>query len=507
MNRTSNAGLKVPFGKRGDKLVAPTEVQEIGLACACICPGCAVQLMIRQGKKRRHFAHYNAYGSERCVEQSIHAAAIQVLLEHRWLRVPAMMVVERKKAKSGKLVERSHELSPSRVIRFDQCKPEVTLNDLDKGVIRPDVIGYRAERQMLVEMCFTHAVDAEKMVKVANYGYPTIESHLFDLDLDHEFEAVRQRVLEEVAYKDWLYYPNQAQVREQLRAEIDAEIQALDRIHERQLVNARSKQQAEEARLEKQRLTRDEARQHRQATAAAEHRAYQQRSVHEKEQEIRQKLGIKGSWPNYLRFFNPNNRAIDAPHRLWQAAVFHQFIFQKPRLSTTVEVAKVIRWVIDWFGETPGTDPDAAKAVRAFLSYLKGCGFIQRPSVTLDVEIYIVLHIELAPPVRRAAIRFSDHGTGQTIEALLPTGSSGCSIKHFGDSTRWKKDWPSYEDAYASATKWVSMSRKDELKILTILYENRQNLPAPFHFAMAMRDHDIPLSVTFNFLKETGLLE
>lgn len=83
---------RVPFGLRSGVLVAPADMEETGLACARTCPGCETDLIIRQDKKRCHFAHYRAIGSANCVESAIHGAAIQVLLESNWVQVPEKFV-------------------------------------------------------------------------------------------------------------------------------------------------------------------------------------------------------------------------------------------------------------------------------------------------------------------------------------------------------------------------------------------------------------------------------
>lgn len=102
--------LKVPFGRLGERIVAPIEALAGGLACECVCPGCGTRLVLRQGKKRRHFAHYNAPALNRCVEQSIHSAAIQILLDAKYMPLPALHVHVNRAAADGTEVKRSHML-------------------------------------------------------------------------------------------------------------------------------------------------------------------------------------------------------------------------------------------------------------------------------------------------------------------------------------------------------------------------------------------------------------
>lgn len=150
----SKKTLKVPFGRQRDRLVAPTDVQGAGLDCQCICPGCGAKLVLKQGSKRRHFAHHNAPGSDQCVESAIHAAAKKVLVDHGSLVVPEVAFYITATTSEGDVLHERNVLSPQRRIRFDRTVPEVTID-----TIRPDVVGYRGERQLLVELYFRHRVD------------------------------------------------------------------------------------------------------------------------------------------------------------------------------------------------------------------------------------------------------------------------------------------------------------------------------------------------------------
>lgn len=147
MVEKSKRDLKVPFGKQNDRLVSPNDDLPIGLDCQCSCPGCGAALVLRRGRKRRHFAHYSSPATENCVSQAIHSAAIQVLLEAKHVMIPAHWVQVRKYADNGKLVERYLELSPKRRVRFDECRAEVTISHPEMGIVRPDVVGYRGDRQ------------------------------------------------------------------------------------------------------------------------------------------------------------------------------------------------------------------------------------------------------------------------------------------------------------------------------------------------------------------------
>lgn len=407
MAEKATRGLKVPFGKQNDKLVSPNDNLAIGLDCECTCPGCGAALVLRHGRKRRHFAHHNSPVYDNCVSQAIHSAAIQVLMEAKHIMIPANWLHVKRYANTGQLVERYLELCPKRRVRFDECLAEVTVSHPDLGTVRPDVVGFRGDRQLFVEMWYRHQVDEEKKAKLAAIGVPAIEVWLQDLDLEEGFAAIERRVLHE-ALSHWLFYPGEQEARAKLQAEVDREVERINDLDAKRREMMRLKaeaRQAEKARSQQEKL---EAELLRVTEEKKKFLPFRQRPNDEKERVLRAALGIKGSWPRYLEVECRENASIDAPYRIWQAAVFRHFIFQKPRNETKFYLPEVSTWVRNWFGETSGhswvgntnlISGDSLRAVKSFLFYLNGCGFINYAGPGTGGE-FTVQHSELGPPPR-----------------------------------------------------------------------------------------------------------
>lgn len=501
-----SSDLRVPFGRRGDSLVGPADVLEKGLACDCVCPGCGAPLLTRQGSKRRHFAHYNAPGSALCVRQSIHAAAIQVLLRAKRLAVPAMMVSVREHSKSFSIVQRSQELRPQGMVDFDACAHEVTFSNPEFGTIRPDVVGYHGDSLLLVEICFTHAVDAEKLLKVERYGHPMLEIDVADLNLEAGMAALEKRVLEEVAYKQWLFYPGTTAIVQELTEEVREEIKWHDDKYERERARARSKAEFRSLQEQRVRLQAKKAYLLRLAAVQEKIEIYRQKPVHEKVDAIRRRLSIPGTWPNFLRRAHYDNDAIDAPAKLWQAAAFHRFVFNRSSKWASFDSGEVTSWVLDWFGRVskPGLDPN--RAVLAFLIYLKGCGFLRYGGSHDGHHKYIVVHDGLVPPERKpeqeANKPIPDAPQPQPILGAQDRTGLASSDSIFG----WKPVWPEYDMVRVAVSKWLSMSQQDELTLLYVLYECRNDLPSPTDFALMMRD-EVPLANVLQFLRSHDFIE
>lgn len=366
-------------------MCAPANVQS-GLACGCTCIGCGAILIAKKGaKKRWHFAHHNVEIGESCAESAIHAAAKQVLLEQNWLRLPGMRVVVCGQATSGQTLEESSVLSEERVVRFERTCAEVW-----EDGIRPDVVGYRGERRLLVEMYFRHRVDENKRRKIGKLKLPTIEVDLSDLDVSTGFDAIAQRVIHETAYKTWLFFPNEEQERQRLLAGLAARIERANREHQVEQAADQKRQATRHRKLENDRKRREAANQR-----------YRQMSHEDKERDLRERLGIAGRWPYYLCKKGDGASAIAEQAMIWQAALFSRFIFQRANSSFELKQTSVIQWILERF-ETGRSSPESVHAeVRRYLGYLAACGFLKKlPYNPYESQGYTVVHGALEPPAR-----------------------------------------------------------------------------------------------------------
>jgi hypothetical protein len=482
----NSSGLKIPFGRRDGYLIGPSDVSEAGLACQCFCPGCGAKLMTRQGSKRRHFAHYNAPGSILCVQQSIHAAAIQVLLTAKRLTVPSMVVYAEKYSKSGSKVILSRQLGAEGTVRFDSCLEEVTFSRPECGTIRADVVGYYGDKQLLIEICFTHAVDEEKLAKVERYGHPMIEIDVANQNFDGGITALEQHVLEELHNKEWLFYPSTAEAMSSLAVQVDIEIKLRDEEYERDQARWRQIAAQRLAQAERARLHEEQAQVQERAALQARIDAYRKKPMQDKEDAIRRRLSIEDPWPHYLRRTHPDNGAIDAPFRLWQAAAFHQFVFNKP-LRTTFDTFQVERWVSDWFGLVPSRGLVPRKAVVAFLNYLKGCSFLAYSGSTNGRISFSVIHNKLVPsaPVKHK----TEQAQGSTAQPKSPfTPVAAIVPTQWHSAIIWNDSWPDYAKVRTAIIRRANASMSEELTLIHVLYQCRRDLPTPDEFALIVQE-------------------
>lgn len=509
MSANNQLYAKTPFGLKGGRMLAPVDV-ESGLSCGCTCPGCDARLVAKLGEKNAwHFAHHNVTPIQSCLETAIHAAAKQVLLDENWFQVPGNYISVSGRTKYGAIHTKNQVLRSERAIRFDYSRDEVWETNL-----RPDVVGYRGNLRILVEMFFTHKVDEAKRHKLDALHLHAIEIDLSNLASDSGFEEVRQRVLHDIVEKEWLFYPGEKEAREALNITLDEEIAQLNLAHDLRL----AKQQREEHRQlaerqitdelqQRKKVVREQARQQeaeRIRRANERHRdQYKALPLMEKEHLLRESLGITGVWPYWLNRVRPEATAIAELPRIWQARLFSRFIFGKGAAVTRLEVNTLHEWVVERFGVVDTRAAEARIEVKQFLGYLRGCGFLEKsPYNPYEADYYKVVHDKLAPPSR-------PKNGGVTREAP-PNSPSPSSLTELPAIIKphwlWRASWPSKAEMLDTANTLLAASPHKELllhEIETLSPQRRPN--EPLVFALLLERQGIPRRSTLDFLVELGL--
>lgn len=418
-------------------MYAPVDV-DAGLACGCCCAGCGAILVAKKGEKNRwHFAHYNVEIGESCAESAIHAAAKQVLLDHNWLRVPSANVVVSGQTTSGITLVESSTLSQERDVRFERTCAEVWTDG-----IRPDVIGYRGERKLLVEMYFRHQVDEDKRRKLRRLNLPALEVDLSDLDVSTGFDAIRERVLHETASKAWLFLPSEEEEKQRLAVRLASRIEEANRQYQAKQVAEQERQAARQRKLDDERKRRD----------AATLR-YRQTSLEDKERDLRKRLGIVGRWPYYLRKEGNGASAIVEPAMIWQGALFSRFIFRKANRDFELKQDSVLQWVFERFDAGDNSIAVVHAEVRRYLGYLCACGFMKKLLYNpYESQGYKVVHGELEPPARverpadalkRQSVVPVTHRDLMTVPTLAAASASTPTPT---ERWIWRASWPKWHE-------------------------------------------------------------
>lgn len=170
-----------------------------GAACRCVLPGTEVPLIaknkgkfpgqaLEKGQRQAHFAYTAGSNPQRAIESAIHKLAKTVFHQRRRLHLPRIEPnwewdIELDQALARVIpielpaeqityyleqgTERANELLAGKfaggVHEFGDVQLELRLTS-DAGTIIADAVGYnKGATKMVVEFCFTHAVDAEKV--------------------------------------------------------------------------------------------------------------------------------------------------------------------------------------------------------------------------------------------------------------------------------------------------------------------------------------------------------
>ena len=203
---SSAADVKLAYGEAPDgRMVFIADVPS-GKACGMACPGCGEPLWAKKGPViAHHFAHE---GDSNCVaayETMMHKLAKQIIAEDKRIWLPPL------EARVGDL---SKQIYPGMWFNFDHVETEVWQDG-----IRPDIVAYKGERALAIEMFVTHACGQEKIALVQERGTAMIEIDLSDVPRDAEVATITAAVLKN-APRRWLFNAKLIYVQNELLREI-----------------------------------------------------------------------------------------------------------------------------------------------------------------------------------------------------------------------------------------------------------------------------------------------
>jgi hypothetical protein len=218
-------GVKLAFGRRWDGRIIHISESARGGACGCTCPAdtCGRKLIAHKPESdiTHHFAHAPLTASE-------HAAGISPNCEsgHKTaLHVYAQQVLNDTKTVVLGPLTVSHG-GRTRVVleggpyTFDAAQ----LEKMDGETI-PDVILYKGDYRIHVEIYVTHRCGAEKRAKIVAANISAIEIDLSGLPRDITLPGLPEQILT-LAPRDWIHNRKAKRIWDELEAErrLDVEL-------------------------------------------------------------------------------------------------------------------------------------------------------------------------------------------------------------------------------------------------------------------------------------------
>ncbi|HVA98367.1 MAG TPA: hypothetical protein VNG53_05690 [Bacteroidia bacterium] len=187
------------FAEKDGQIVHISEVEN-GLDCKCKCLSCGAILIAKNNsseKKEKHFAHWKAEECLHAFETAIHKVAKKIIKDKRQIIIPAIY------NKYGDL------LSKQELILLDDVKSEdeeiTSIGKYSDGsLIRPDLIGIKQNRQLVIEIYVTHKTDSYKVAKIKKHKISAIEINLENVSLDTNTKEIEEAILNP-HFTTWLY--------------------------------------------------------------------------------------------------------------------------------------------------------------------------------------------------------------------------------------------------------------------------------------------------------------
>ena len=321
-----------------------------GLACQCICPGCSARLVAKHGSKTmHHFAHEGGSDCAGGVETSLHLAAKEILSRKRNMKLPEV-ASEAIATDSAGINHSAKRSFPSAVVNFTEVYEEVRL-----GQIIPDLVAIAGGRRLLIEVAVTHFVDENKLALIKEMGVAAIEVDLSNLSLAWDWDSLEDALLRQTNNKTWLSNPKQDYLH--AAAMVDAKSKATKANREYLASSRRIKQSHDfqRASIPGYQVA------HKQLRAflnpvnmnAEKLRMDEAGRTHEVWLHLSKALGIDWETPPY--FVNievPGEMGIPIDRRVWQAAVFNEFVFNyKGTYFLKEDVAKCCINTFGWRSE------------------------------------------------------------------------------------------------------------------------------------------------------------
>lgn len=237
--------VRLHYGLIGDQIHFISEVAN-GLDCGCNCPNCGAQLVAKQGVQRAwHFAHYKAEECdlETAAETALHLAAKQILVQTKRLRLPPETVVVHL-VDLARTPYRASEEIPGALVAFDQVDAEAAVSKY-----RADVWARTGNKDLMIEIRVSHAVDIEKRRGLKQLGVSCVEINLSNVDRDISLVELEKLLHSKDLPALWIFNARAELVRKRILAELQQKVDAInEQIKEHRLQVAAREKKAQERR-------------------------------------------------------------------------------------------------------------------------------------------------------------------------------------------------------------------------------------------------------------------
>lgn len=171
------AEIKLPFGLNEYNTLIHVADVESG-KCSLICPSCRSPLTAVKGSKNQH--HFRHDVDNECVsgvESAIHLAAKQMIKKEKKISLPKYgLSLSEIDSKGERYTVQKTFIQDGTTIEFDSVQEEIALHEM-----KADILALKGNKQLIIEICYRHKVDDQKLKKLINANISAIEIDLKDL--------------------------------------------------------------------------------------------------------------------------------------------------------------------------------------------------------------------------------------------------------------------------------------------------------------------------------------
>lgn len=179
------------FAEKDGNVVHISDVEN-GIDCNCRCLSCGQKLIAKNkttNTKTPHFAHWNVKECAFAFETTIHKVAKKIINEKKQILLPAIY------NSNFEALTEDQMISLDEVISEDEKITSIGLNR-DGSFIRPDLIGIKNNRQIVIEIAVTHKTDDDKVNKLINHKISAIEIDLECLSRNATIDEIERAILD-----------------------------------------------------------------------------------------------------------------------------------------------------------------------------------------------------------------------------------------------------------------------------------------------------------------------
>lgn len=397
--------FKLPYGlrKEGNKetLIHISEINplESGLKCNCVCPSCGERLQAKLPKTKEdftpRFAHHNSDTCAYATETAIHMKAKEIIENAKHIMLPRVVADYKGLFK---------EVSSERVVEFDRIVLEKRVED-----IIPDILAYKDEHALMIEITITHGIDDEKLKKIERIGISTIEIVLSDMDTNFDPDFLYKEIIHNTKNKYWVYNTLEIKERETLK--------------EQYLVIQRNKQEEERRAEEMRKWIKKQNEVRREGKAERINQLLDLNNQVQLKQRWSKEFYKDPIWlnaakgmsvtprniPEYINVEVPGEIVFGCDRRVWQAYIFYRYVYNKVNLfrentypTTIKRIIKNIKedfrrrliWDLVYLKDVNGYNdvPDLTKVIYDYLKKLEGFGYLtEEPAGNIFYSKFIIL--------------------------------------------------------------------------------------------------------------------